>query len=119
MPTIHHHPVLLMLAVLLLAGCAYDSTRLEVEVAGRYLSGFETSELILCGSGERWWVSQLDGLGADYDSIVGDSREGLYLSAVGVVTENGQWGHMGQYSRAIRITSVHEAHAWSDDDCTR
>jgi len=117
MKTTHHQPVLLTLAILVLAGCADDPTQPEIEVTGHYRSGFETSELILCESGETWWVSQLDDLGADYDAIAGDSGEGIYLSAAGVVTEYGYWGHMGQYSRAIRITSVHEARAWSEGDC--
>jgi len=114
-----HRLILLLIVVLISTGCGDDPSESEVEVSGRYRSGFETSELILCESGEEWWVADSDGLAADYDSIVEEPANGLYVSVVGVVSEIGEWGHMGCYSRELRITSVREARAWLDEDCTR
>lgn len=113
--------LLTVLLVSLFSGCGDDpaAIEVEVEVAGRYRVGFELSELVVCGSSERWWVTDPDGLLQGYESIVEDVDEGIFVSVAGDVSEYGHCGHMGACAREIAITAVHEAHAWSDGDCSK
>ncbi len=76
-------------------------------VQGRYLLGFEESSFRPAGSSERWWVSFSSSLGDRAAALSEAARgEGIEVELSGDVSELGEYGHLGQYSRAFHVRDI-------------
>jgi len=77
----------------------------EGEFSGIVSFGFETQSFKPCDSpGERWWIwfpNQSD-LVEYYSSLASRDFEPIYFEIEGIITESGNYGHLGSYNRELR-----------------
>lgn len=105
--------------------CASSEHRLVVKSTGGagvyrgvFESSFETSAFTPCDQpGEQWWVGTTDPDFSEqfdilYQQHKGDGGRGLRLlvetTVVGELTDEGEYGHLGQYSRRLTVTDTRE-----------
>ncbi len=76
-------------------------------VHGRYLAAFEVSSFQPDGSIERWWTSFHDHLADEARELV-DAARGtpVEVELAGELSAPGEYGHMGLYSRELRVHAI-------------
>ena len=117
-------PALLILLVLLAPiSCRdnplepQDSANGQV-VAGLVAEGFEVSSFNPCGLNERWWVAQAPpSLNRAYSRLATQPYELVYLTARGIRSRLGHYGHLGLYDREFRIQEILEIRKRIGDEC--
>jgi hypothetical protein len=117
---------LMLLAAAPLVACAGNTERGEGGGAaelyrGHYTTGFEASGFGPCGSEESWWVGgHLGPVGAFLRTLPDSVQRGyptLYVEWRGVVSAPGRYGHMGLYSRELRVDTVLVVQREAPADC--
>jgi hypothetical protein len=83
---------------------------------GVYQTAFEMIAFTPCNSGERWWVTPVNAPGWNslqralhrIDPIAsGPGRvQRAYVELQGDTSATGQFGHLGAYTRELRVTRV-------------
>lgn len=82
---------------------------------GLYVSSFERSDFMPCGSNEHWWLQ-----GSVYSEIEEFIKENslrsndgdwypnipVYIEVVGKKSGKGEWGHMGAYQYEFNTTEL-------------
>jgi len=115
-------PGIALLAAGSLAACAGNAaSRGEELYRGHYTTGFEMSGFGPCGSTESWWVGGKLGpvnafLRTLPDSVQRDYPT-LYVEWRGVASAPGRYGHMGVYSRELRVDTVLVVRRKGPADC--
>lgn len=86
---------------------------------GLYSFGFEVSSFKPCGDEEKWWVvySSESVSNALFSVKPDGGYRALYLEAKGTVTDEGQYGHLGEYKREFNITAVVKIQKEIPADC--
>jgi hypothetical protein len=125
--------LLLGLSVALASGCAVWDRATDPAgtrtFRGRYVSAFETSAFLECGStadGNYWWVEftssavhpVLDSAVAAHPEVRPDTKIELFLEVDATLSPLGQYGHLGDSSRQLTILTIKRAVPWSDRACT-
>ena len=118
----------LLLPVLLLSFLGAAPAPQERVYSGYYTIGWEEQSFRPCtrgasAAGERgpWWVSNPGPMSAAYAELVEPMYGTIFVTVRMDLTSRGQWGHMGQYTRAVAVTELIDARLPSRerDDCTR
>jgi hypothetical protein len=86
---------------------------------GYYTSGFEVSSFVPCGSQEQagygngYWLNGPPGFYESYNQIVSESGHDpatgylpVYVEFEGQLSPEGNFGHLGAYSREITVTNL-------------
>ena len=71
--------------------------------------GFEVSAFTPLASDERWWVvgeAPYQDLRDRYGELTSNPYAEIYVEIRGDVSEPGRHGHLGAYTRTIRVTEV-------------
>lgn len=98
---------------LVLSACATSAPAVPQRFSGTWTFQFETSAFQLDNGGDRYWLS---GEGAVWNEIIAPingsgrgpwGREHLVVE--GYLSPPGQYGHLGAYTRELRVTRVIEA----------
>ena len=94
------------------------STEEGVAYRGVFESGFETSAFLPCDQpGTHWWLEGDQDFADRFDAIYQqhaphDAGRGLRLiveaTVVGELTDEGQYGHLGQYTRRLTVTDTRD-----------
>ena len=110
----------LIIAILLV----FPMSALGAEVVkGLYISAFERSEFIPCGSKESWWLT--GSVFSEIESFIKENslrgqksdwypNKPVYVELVGIKSKKGKYGHMGAYtneftaSKALKIDSEND-----------
>jgi hypothetical protein len=88
------------------------------EFKGRYTTGFETSEFIVCDTQERWWLTgNLKEIFAATQPVPRGTMQTLFVHVAGQVTGLGRYGHLGRYQRQLSVQRVVLARESRPDDC--
>ncbi|TYP95359.1 hypothetical protein LX73_0660 [Fodinibius salinus] len=102
------HPLTFYIICLLAVSCQE-----EVPVKGFYTGGWEWSQFEPCNNlDEQWWVTGDTVFFNKYDSLVkakGDNSNlgpYVYLEVQGTKSQEGTYGHLGEYIREFEITRV-------------
>jgi hypothetical protein len=98
-----------------------------LEVSGHYTYGWERSQFVACGSGERWWVRM------EPDSLANKLRQStrrlrpqpdtaawegtLFARFRGDLTSRGRYGHLDKYHRELRVYQILELRNPQAADC--
>jgi hypothetical protein len=81
----------------------------QTEYRGCYTGGFEMSAFTPLGTRENWWT-KWDTSTAMLEVAAGTAGRGvwptLFVVLQGRVSEEGRYGHMGQYSRQIAVSRI-------------
>lgn len=116
-------PVLPLLLLPVLASAAAPP-RL---VSGYYTVGWEEQSFHPCDRPVSftdrgvWWVSNPGPMMAAYSELVEGDWGTVFVTVRAELTEPGQFGHLGAYSRAMAVVELVEARRPSEnrDDCSR
>jgi hypothetical protein len=111
----------LLLPLLLLLPAAAPAPGEERVVSGYYTVSWEQLSFSPCGGGGPWWVNNAGPMmRAHRDLVEGDW--GTIFATVRVdLTDEGRWGHMGNYRRGMAVLELIDARKPSRerDDCSR
>jgi hypothetical protein len=108
-----------LLLLLLLSACALSPRGgPPTEIEGHYRYGFEVEAFRPCGTAEEWWVMRSDQLRARVPEAERGSGE-VYARVRARVGPEGEYGHLGAYSRMITIIDVLEVREPQDGTCPR
>jgi hypothetical protein len=100
----------------------------ERVVSGYYTVGWEEQSFRACRRaplpiGDRgvWWVSNPGPMMGVYRELVEGEWGTIFVTVRADLTEPGQFGHMGGYSRSMAVVEVLDARRPSEnrDDCSR
>ena len=107
-----------LLALLPLSAAADKGDR---RVSGYYTVGWEEQSFRPCGSRERWWVSNPGPMMGPYRDLVEGDWGTIFVTVRVDLTDEGNWGHIGAYRRAMAVTELLDARRPSPerDDCSR
>ncbi|HLL84291.1 MAG TPA: hypothetical protein VK420_16630 [Longimicrobium sp.] len=108
---------LLMVALVLAAGCRGSTIAEEVVVSGRLSLGFETTSFRPCQSTENWLPVMTPQMHARYDSIAGAMYEPVFARFRGSVGPRGRYGHMGANDRELYVGELLEMRKTAELDC--
>jgi len=107
----------LLFLPLLLGACASSITDARMErYEGFYTWGFEENGFRPCGSEESWWVTEGD-LHSRYADVASQQYEAVYVELSGTVGPEGEYGHLGAYSRELAVEELHEMRPAQAGDC--
>lgn len=107
----------LLFLPLLLSGCATTITDTAATVhEGFYTWGFEVNGFQPCGSEESWWVTGGD-LHTRYQAVASNDYEPVFVRLAGIAGPEGEYGHLGAYSREIAVEEVFEMRPAREGDC--
>jgi hypothetical protein len=85
--------------------------------AGLYAQGFETMAFRPCDREASWWVAETGDLSARYHEVAARAYDPVYAVVKGTVGPEGHYGHMGAYTRELRVTEVVEVRRPSPGEC--
>lgn len=90
-------------------------------VSGYYTVQWEEQSFQPCGTRGRWWVSNPGPMLRAYRDLVEDEWGTIFVTARVDLTDEGNWGHLGGYRRAMAVTELLDARHPSPerDDCSR
>lgn len=108
---------LLVVALVLAAGCRETTIEEEVAVSGRLSLGFETTSFRPCQSTENWLPVMTQEMRARYDSLAGAMYVPVYARFRGSVGPRGRYGHMGANDREFHISGLVEMRDTTERDC--
>jgi hypothetical protein len=108
---------LLVVALVLAAGCREASLADEVVVEGRLSLGFEITSFRPCQSAENWLPHMTPQMHARYDSLAGAMYEPVFARFRGTVGPRGRYGHMGANDHEFRVTELLEMRKTAERDC--
>ena len=87
----------------------------EMIFSGYYTEGFEYRLFTECNTGSTWWVNITDELkklksdvnnkGIHFSYFSRGDNPSVLIKIEGIVSDEGQWGHMGRYSHQLEITN--------------
>jgi hypothetical protein len=99
---------------------APDAPR-ERLVSGYYTVQWEEQSFQPCGARGKWWVSNPGPMLGAYRDLVEDEWGTIFVTVRVDLTDEGQFGHMGAYRRAMAVTELLDARrpAPERDDCSR
>ncbi len=79
-------------------------------VKGHYVSSFERSDFMPCGSDEHWWlhgnVSSKIRYALQQEADAWRSKVPVYIEISGTKSEAGNWGHLGAYRYEFKVTHL-------------
>jgi hypothetical protein len=109
-----------LVSLIPVAGPAHAGER---TVSGYYTVGWEEQSFRPCGERGRWWVNNPGDIMRVWPDLV-DDRNGwgtIFVTVRVDLTDEGNWGHLGGYRRAMAVTELIEARRPSPerDDCSR
>lgn len=109
---------LIVLLPLLLLSAASGPERV---VSGYYTVDWEVQSFRPCGGGGPWWVSDPGPLMQAYRELVEEEYGTIFVTVRVDLTDEGRFGHLGAYRRAMAVRELFEARAPSPerDDCSR
>lgn len=92
-----------------IAGCGHvpDSPELS-DHRGNYSYQFERERFLPCDSDEQWWVVDQSDLHLRYQDMSERHGMDIFVHLRGTVSEPGQHGHLGLYSRTFTVYEVIE-----------
>jgi hypothetical protein len=106
--------------LIMLVGLTACGGRSELR-QGYVVFGFETSAFQPCGDAEQWWLTgDTDVMGElDRALLAVDETTGarLYVEVRGVLSREGNYGHLGAYPREFHVTEVVQARPEMEGDC--
>lgn len=103
-----------MISLLLVAACSSVAPWPKYGTfVGYYIKGFEKSDFKPAGTKERWWLSgNIDTLSKLYIAPSSEAppkvKGPVYVVIQGSLSEVGQHGHLGYYSRELVVEQVKE-----------
>jgi hypothetical protein len=95
----------------------HDFPRRTAFYRGHYSTGFEESAFHPCGSAEVWWVDVDEKAEPQWSRAMAAHDRLSYVEWRGVRTGKGRYGHLGQYSRDLRVVDVTRVRQPRPDDC--
>jgi len=106
------HRIAIPFVLLSLSGCTREAASVPPEgvYAGCYSRGFELSRFRPLDSSEEWWVVWAETV------TLPEISEG-YLAVRGAVSDEGNFGHFGVYSRELTAAEVIEVRSLSEAEC--
>ena len=119
-------PVLLPLLALPLS--AHREVKGERLVSGYYTVQWEKQSFSPCVPGENrgprmggvgWWVSNPGPVAARYRDLVENEYGTIFVTVRADVTDEGMFGHMGMYRRAVAFRELVSAKRAEPNDCER
>src|SRR5688572_9064299 len=107
-----HRVAIPFAGLLCLSGCTREAVPVPPDgvYVGCYSRGFELSSFRPLGSSKEWWVVWADGV------TLPEISQG-YLAVRGAVSDEGNFGHFGVYSREITAAEVVEVRPLSEEEC--
>ena len=108
---------LLVVALVLAAGCREASLGEEVVVEGRLSFGFEVTSFRPCQSAENWLPLMSAKMHARYDSLTDAMYEPVFARVRGTIGPRGRYGHMGANDRELHVTELLEMRKSAERDC--
>lgn len=93
----------------------------ERVVSGYYTIGWEEQSFQPCGQRGKWWVSNPGPMMQAYADLVEGDWGTIFVTVRVDLTDEGSWGHLGGYRRAMAVTELLDARRPSPerDDCSR
>lgn len=97
-------------------------------VSGYYTISWEQQSFSPCVPGERrgprmggtgWWVTNAGPVASSYRDLVENEYGTIFITVRADVTEEGMFGHMGMYRRAVAFRELVQAKRAEPDDCDR
>ncbi|MBW3571560.1 MAG: hypothetical protein KY467_10670 [Gemmatimonadetes bacterium] len=90
-------------------------------VSGYYTVGWEEQSFRPCGQRAKWWVSNPGPMMGAYADLVEGDWGTIFVTVRVDLTDEGNWGHLGGYRRAMAVTELLDARVPSPDrdDCSR
>lgn len=90
-------------------------------VSGYYTVGWEEQSFRPCGQRGKWWVSNPGPMMQAYADLVEGDWGTIFVTVRVDLTDEGNWGHLGGYRRAMAVTELLHARRPSPqrDDCSR
>jgi len=86
-------------------------------LTGHYTVQWEEQSFQLCGSREKWWVSDPGPLMARYRELVKGDYGTVFVTVRAEVTGRGSFGHLGMFPRAMAVREVVRADSAGSGDC--
>lgn len=83
--------------------------------------GFESQSFRPCGGGPQWWLMgpALPELSQRYQELAGAHYQPLYAELQAVLSEPGNYGHMGVYEREMEVVEVVALDIQGPADCDK
>jgi hypothetical protein len=93
----------------------------ERVVSGYYTVAWEEQSFQPCGTRGKWWVNNPGPMLGAYRDLVEDDWGTIFVTVRVDLTDEGSWGHLGGYRRAMAVTELLDARRPSPerDDCSR
>jgi hypothetical protein len=97
-------------------------------VSGYYTISWEQQSFSPCVAGEArgprmggtgWWVTNPGPVAASYRDLVENEYGTIFITVRADVTDEGMFGHMGMYRRAVAFRELLQAKRAEPDDCER
>ena len=107
--------------LIMLVGLTACGGRSELR-QGYVVFGFETSAFQPCGDAEQWWLTGDTDVMGELDraflAVDGTTSARLFAEVRGVLSREGNYGHLGAYPREFHVTEVVQARPEMEGDCT-
>jgi len=93
----------------------------ERVVSGYYTQQWEEQSFQPCGVRGKWWVNNPGPMMTAYRDLVEGDWGTIFVTVRVDLTDEGNWGHLGGYRRALAVTELIDARRPSPerDDCSR
>lgn len=97
-------------------------------VSGYYTISWEQQSFSPCVAGQArgprmggtgWWVTDAGPVAARYRDLVENEYGTIFITVRADVTDEGMFGHMGMYRRAVAFREMLQAKRAEPDDCDR